>query len=100
MGEIFLRFLTRHLWICMVGLLVSDMVIFKMRRPRFIAAIVALVACFVGAFAGSMLGVLFAVLIDSLIGIYPRDLEIIGLFIVSIISMVFSYNFVAKRVRW
>jgi len=100
MGKIFFQFLKRHLLICMVGLLVSDIIIFKMRRPRFIAAIVSLVAGLVGAVAGSILGLLFAVLIESLFGIYPLGLDITGLFIVSIISIVFFYNFVAKRVRW
>ncbi|MHC4456725.1 MAG: hypothetical protein ACYS0I_06460 [Planctomycetota bacterium] len=99
MGEIFVRFIKRHLLICMVGLIVSDIVIFKMRRPSFIAAIVALVAVFVGSIVGSILGALFAVLIDLLIGIYPLRLDVIGLFIVSIISMVFSYNFVYRWMR-
>jgi hypothetical protein len=99
MGEIFFHFIKRHLLICVVGLLVSDVIIF-MRRPKFIAAIVALVAGFVGAFIGSMLGILFAALIESLIGIYSTRLIDICSFVGPIICMVFSYNFVAKRVRW
>ena len=100
MAEIFFRFLKRHLLICMIGLFVTDVVIFKMRRPRFVAGVVALIACFVGAIIGSIFGNLLTFLVDLLIGTYRLRLDAIGLFIVSIISMVFSYNFVAKRVRW
>ena len=100
MGEIFFRFIKGHLLICMVGLLVSDMVIFKMRRPRFIAAIVAFVAGSLGIVIGSVLGILIATLIELIIGIFYPSLEVIGFYIVPVISMVFAYNFVAKRVRW
>jgi len=100
MGEIFFRFITRHLLICMIGLLISDVIIFKMHRPRFIAAIVTLVAGFVGIFIGGILGLLFASLVHLFIGIYSSHLEEIGSFVVPVIFMVFSYNFVYKRVKW
>ncbi len=99
MGKIFFSFIKGHLFLCMIGLLISDVLIF-LRRPRFVAAIVALIAGFAGIIVGSLLGVLFAALIDSLTGIQLHKLEIICALIVPIICMVFSYNYVAKRVRW
>lgn len=100
MGKIYFQFLTRHLLICMVGLIISDMAIFKMRRPKFTAALVAFVAGFVGAIVGGITGVLFAILIDSLFGIYSTPLADIGSFVGPVICMVFSYNFVAQRMKW
>ncbi len=99
MGEIFFRFIKGHLFLCMIGLFVSDVLIF-LRRPRFIAAIVAFVVVFVGAIVGDILGAALGFLIYSLTGIHPLHLDVIGLFIVSITGMVLSYNYVAKRVRW
>ncbi len=99
MGEIFFRFLQKHLLICMIGLLISDVIIF-MRRPRLIAAIISLLAGFVGVFIGSILGIMFAFLIEALTGNYLSRLADIGSFVGPVIFMVFSYNLVAKLVKW
>ncbi|MFA5424206.1 MAG: hypothetical protein WC374_10155 [Phycisphaerae bacterium] len=99
MGEIFLRFLKRFLLIGLIGLLISDIIIF-MRRPRLIATTVALIAGIIGGFIGSILGLLSAFLIEFLTGVYNVDWDVGGFFIVSIISMALSYNFVAARIRF
>ena len=98
-GEMAVRLFIRYLLICVIGLLISDFIIF-MRRPRLISAMVSLVTGFAGGLAGSMLVLLFAILIDSLIGIHLLGSEVVGIVIGSVVSMVFSYNFIAKRVRW
>ncbi len=100
MGEIFIRFLKRFLLICMIGLLVSDIVIFKMRRPKFFAALIALIACLVGAIVGDLLGVLFASLIHPFIKVNQWRCEGVGLFIASAIFMVLSYNLAYRWFKW
>jgi hypothetical protein len=99
-GIIFIRFIIRYLLICISGLFISDVIIFKMRRPKFVASILSLFAYFGGIFLGSILGILFASLIHPFIGIYAYHLEEMSPFVTSVICMVLSYHFVYNRVRW
>jgi len=71
-----------------------------MRRPKLIASLVALLAGLIGIVLGSVLGIFLAPLINLAFEIYPHNLEIYSLFIMSVLCLVLAYNLIYHKAKF